>query len=108
MSSNNNGYYEVFWPRSARQTRAKQLARRPGTLNGRTVAFLWDYVYRGDEVFAILEEAIKERFPDVRFVGWREFGNIHGTGADEREVILGLPKRFGALGVDAVICGMAC
>lgn len=108
MSSRNNGYYEAFWPRSTRQTKVKRLVKRLETLNGKTVAFLWDYIYRGDEVFAILEEGIKERFPDVRFVSWREFGNIHGTGADERELILGLPKRFKALGVDAVICGMAC
>lgn len=108
MSSNNHGHYEVFWPRSARRTKVKRLARRPGTLNGKTVAFLWDYIYRGDEVFAILEEGIKERFSDVRFESWREFGNIHGTGADERAVVLALPERLKTLGVDAVICGMAC
>ena len=107
-SVSNEVLYEVFWPRGARQTKVKPLGKRLDTLNGKTLAFLWDYIYRGDEVFALLEEGIKERFPDARFVSWREFGNIHGTGASERETIAALPTRFEELGVDAVICGMAC
>jgi hypothetical protein len=86
----------------------KPLADRLETLNDKTVAFLWDYIYRGDEVFAILEEGIRARFPSARFISWREFGNIHGTGAAEREMLARLPGRFEELGVDAVICGMAC
>jgi hypothetical protein len=39
-------------------------------------------------------------------VSWREFGNTHGR--DEREVVAALPERLKALGVDAVISGMAC
>lgn len=107
-STSNNGYYEVFWPRSPRQKRLKPLARRLETFNGKTVAFLWDYVYRGDEVFDLLEEGLKARFPGARFVSWREFGNIRGHGANEREVVASLPKRLNELGIDAVICGMAC
>ena len=107
MSSTSN-YYEVFWPRSSRQMQSKPLARRLETLNGKTVAFLWDYIYRGDEVFDLLEEGIKTRFPGARFVSWREFGNIHGTGEKEREIVGSLPKQFKELGIDAVICGMAC
>lgn len=109
MSSDSDDVlYEVFWPRGARQTKVKPLAKRLETLKGKTIAFLWDYIYRGDEVFALLEEGIQERFPGVRFVSWREFGNIHGTGASERATTATLPTRFKKLGVDAVICGMAC
>ena len=107
MSSSSN-YYEVFWPRSRRQTQLKPLARRLETLDGKNIAFLWDYIYRGDEVFDLLEEGIAARFRGARFVSWREFGNIHGTGADERQFVASLPKRFKELGIDAVICGMAC
>lgn len=103
---NSDGYYEVFWPRAPRQVRVKPLARRLETLAGRTVAQLWDYLFRGDEVFALIEEALRARYPGVRFVSWREFGNTHGT--DEREVIAALPKRFRELGVEAVISGMGC
>ena len=76
------------------------------SLEGKTVAQLWDYVFRGDEVFPLLEEGLKQRFPGVRFVSWKEFGSTHGS--EEREVLASLPRRFKALGVDAVISGMGC
>ena len=98
--------FEVYWPRSPRQAQIKPLAKRLDTLNGKTVAQLWDFLYRGDDVFALLEEGIKARYPDVRFVSWREFGSIHGTGAPG--VTASLPRRFKELGVDAAIGGMGC
>ena len=104
--SSNDGYYEALWPRSPRQTKVKSLAPRLDTLAGKTVAQVWDQVFRGDEVFAALEEGLKARYPGVKFVSWREFGNTHGR--DEREVVAALPERLKALGVDAVISGMAC
>jgi len=102
----NSGAYEALWPRSPRQARVKPLAPRLDTLAGKTVAQLWDYVFRGDEVFALLEEGLAARFPGVRFVSWREFGSTHGS--DERAVVAALPQRFKELGVDAVISGMGC
>ena len=101
VNVNNDGYFEVVWPRSARQARLKALAPRLGTLEGKTVAQLWDYLYLGDKVLALLEEGLKTRFPSVRFVSWREFGSTHGTA--ESEVLASLPGRFRELGVDAAI-----
>ena len=101
----NDGYYEVFWPRAERQQKRKALAPRLDSLEGKTVAQLWDFVFRGDEIFETLEEALKARYPGIRFVSWREFGNTHGR--DERQVVAALPERLKALGVDAVISGMA-
>ena len=101
-----NKEYEALWPRSPRQVGVKPLARRLDTLNGKTVAQLWDYVFRGDEVFALLEEGLKKRYPDVKFVSYKEFGNTHG--GDEREVLNSLSRKFKELGVDAVVSGMGC
>lgn len=106
MTQTNDGDYEVFWPRTPRQTERKTLAPRLSTLNGKTVAQLWDFLFRGDVVFELLEKGLRERFPDVRFINWREFGNTHGN--DERAILAGLPARLKELGVDAVISGMAC
>lgn len=104
--SSNDGYYEALWPRTPRQTKVKSLAPRLDTLEGKTVAQVWDQVFRGDEVFAALEEGLKARYPGVKFVSWREFGNTHG--GEEREVVASLPKKFKEMGVDAVISGMGC
>ena len=102
----NDGHYDVFWPRSPRRVTKKQLAPRITSLEGKTVAQLWDFLFRGDEVFTVLEEGLSQRFPGVRFVGWREFGNTHGK--DEREMLAALPGRLRELGVDAAISGMGC
>ena len=101
-----DGYYEVYWPRAQRQQKRKALAPRLASLEGKTVAQVWDFLFRGDEIFEMLEVALKARYPGIRFVSWREFGNTHGR--DERKVVAALPERLKALGVDAVISGMAC
>ncbi len=102
----NDGYYEVLWPRSPRQQKVRALARRPETLNGKTIAQVWDYLFKGDQIFELLEEGLKKRFPGVKFVSWKQFGST--AGKDEREVVAALPQRFRELGVDAVISGMGC
>ena len=101
-----DGYYEVLWPRATRQLKRKALAPRLETLQGKKVAQLWDFIFRGDEVFDGLEEGLAQRYPGIEFVSWREFGNTHG--GSEREVVAALPARLKALGVDAVISGMGC
>lgn len=105
-NSTDGGHYRVVWPRSKRQLQPMPLAPRLDTLAGKTIAQLWDYVYRGDEVFDLLEPQLEARYPGVRFVGWREFGSTHG--AEEREILASLPQRFKELGVDAAISGMGC
>ncbi len=107
MSQNSgDGNYEVLWPRAERRMKRKALAPRPASLEGKTIAQIWDFIFRGDEVFAALEEGLKARYPGVKFVSWREFGNTHG--ATERQIVASLPERLKAMGVDAVLSGMAC
>jgi len=98
--------YEVVWPGSPRQQKVRPLAKRHTSLNQVRIAFLWDYVFRGDEIFAILEEGLREKFPEVEFVSYEEFGSTHAD--NEREVVAALPAKLNALGVTAVISGMGC
>ena len=101
-----DGRYKVVWPVAERRLKSRPLAKRLDTLNGKTVAQLWDYLFAGDEVFAALEEKLRERYPDVKFVRWREFGSTHAV--NEKELLASLPQRFKELGVDAAISSMAC
>ena len=98
--------YDVVWPRSPRTAEPVSLAPRPASLEGKRIAFLWDYLFRGDEIFPVLERELRARIPGVSFVSWEEFGTTHGAG--EHEVLAGLGERFRELGVDAVISGMGC
>src|ERR1700741_1997613 len=93
--------YEVVWPRGERRQVVRPLAKRLDTLNGKTVAQLWDYLFFGDEVFAALEAKLRDRYPQVKFVSWREFGSTHAT--NEKELLASLPQRFKEMGVDAGI-----
>ena len=101
----NDGYFEAYWPRGARRVTTKQLAPRLDTLEGKRIGFAWDYVFRGDVMFAEIEQQFSERYPGISFVGYDEMGNIHGS--NERAVVAALPGRLKALGVDAVIIGVA-
>src|SRR3546814_4633742 len=79
----------------------RPLAKRLDTLNGKTVAQLWDFLFAGDQVFLALEEKLRAQYPDVKWVSWREFGSTHAV--NEKELLASLPQRFKELGVDAAI-----
>jgi hypothetical protein len=98
--------YDVVWPRAERRLSLRPLARRLSTLEGKTIAQLWDYLFFGDEVFAELERRLRDRYPGVKFISWREFGSTHAV--NEKELLDSLPQRFKELGVDAAISCMAC
>lgn len=103
MSQN---HYATVWPCGERRLKVRPLAKRLDTLNGKTIAQLWDFLFAGDEVFSVLEEKIRARFPDVKFISWRAFGSTHAV--NEKELLASLPQRFKELGVDAAISCMAC
>jgi len=103
---NDDGLQRVVWPRGRKTVAVKAVAPRLSTLEGKTIAELWDDLFRGDEIFPVLREALRARFPGVRFVGYETFGSTHG--AREHEVVTRLPERLREHGVDAVISGMAC
>ena len=98
--------YRVVWPRGVGTVKAADVAPRLSTLEGKTIGQLWDDLFRGDEIFPILEEELARRFPSVRFVRYDAFGSTHGR--DEQRVLDELPARLKDLKVDAVISGMAC
>jgi hypothetical protein len=105
--SYDDGQYPVYWPGSPKAGKQKKpIARRLETLAGKKIGLLWGYLFRGDEVYAVLEKALKEKYPQVSFVNWAEFGSIHGN--NEREVVAALPDKLKSLGVDAVLSGMGC
>lgn len=75
-------------------------------MQGKRVAFLWDYLFRGDELFPVLERELTERYPGLEVVAYQEFGSTHGS--DELETIAGLPAALANRHIDAVVSGMGC
>jgi hypothetical protein len=98
--------HEVFWPRGTKTVSYQPVSPRLPSLEGKTVAFLWDYLFRGDEIFPMIERGLSERYPGIRFVGYETFGSTHGE--DEHAILAALPDKLRNLKVDAIISGMGC
>lgn len=98
--------YDVVWPSSPRGISTQRLAHRLDDLAGKRVAFLWDHLFRGDEVFPALAEHLRSRFDDIEIIDHAEFGNTHG--GDEKAMIAGLPEGLAQRHVDAVVSAMGC
>ncbi len=97
--------YEVVYPLGRPTANKRPVAANLKTLNGATIAALSNSKYRPDLTFAVIEKALMQRFPGLKMIPHREFGNTYG--AAESEVIKALPGKLKDLGVDAVISGNA-
>lgn len=98
--------YEALWPGGPIGVPTVAPAPRPASLDGKTIAFVWDYVFRGEEIFPALRTGLTEAFGSASFVGYDSFGSIFG--GDEEAVLAGLPDRLRDLKVDAVVTGVGC
>ncbi len=98
--------YAVVWPRGEKAQALQALAPRLDSLEGKRVAFLWDYLFRGDEIFPMLADGLAQRYPGVDFIGYDVFGSTHGD--EEREIVASLPDRLKELKADAIVSGMGC
>ena len=96
--------YEVVWPLGKSHWDRRDPNPGLGDLNGKTIAEVWDRVFRGEEIFPAIREALKKRFPRVRFVEYETFGDTHGV--NQKQVLADLPARLREHEVDAVISGV--
>jgi hypothetical protein len=106
MARRNSGHYAVVWPRSAKAVEIKPLAKRLDAMDGKTIAFLWDDLFRGDEIWPILKQELSGRHAGVTFVDHDVFGSTHGD--DEHRVLAELPEKIKSMKIDAVVSGMGC
>jgi hypothetical protein len=102
--SSSSAEYEVVWPSSRRHLDEIDSTTPLGSLDGKRIAFIWDYIFKGDVMFRIIAEELSKQYPTLDFVGPDEMGNIHGP--DEGEVVAALPERLRELAVDAAIVGV--
>jgi hypothetical protein len=106
LTANNPPTFPVVSPQTPRTAQSVPLAPRLDTLEGKTLAFVWDYLFRGDEIWALLKEGLSARYAGMKFVDFDMFGSTHG--GNEREIVAGLAAKMKALGVDAYLSGMGC
>ena len=96
--------FAVVWPLARSTYPRVALNPRLPDPEGKRIGFIWDHVFRGDQIYELVETELKERYPTMTFVRHPEFGNIHGE--DEPQVFAALPGRLRAQKLDAVIVGV--
>lgn len=98
--------YEVVWPRGRSVAESARPARRLETLEDKTIGFVWNWMFRGEQVFPVIEKELSRRFRRVKFVSYHEFGSTHGY--KEADVLDGLAEKLRRNECDAVISGIGC
>jgi hypothetical protein len=76
-------------------------------LNGRTVAHIWDFAFKGDRMFTFVSDELRRRFPQVRLIEHDLFGD-HYRAADPEAADKALTEKLRDAGVDCVISSMGC
>ena len=93
----NEPSFEVVHPVSRRPVVARTSnADLPG-LTGKKIALVWDYLFRGDDVFRLVRERFERS--GVEFVDHEVFGDVHG----HDELLGQLPSRLREMAADAAI-----
>lgn len=96
-------HYDVVWPKSPMATARRPLSPRlVDGLAGTRVGFLWDYLFRGEELFPALAEVLRSHGAEV--VSYDAFGNLHGP--HEAQLVGEIPSVIAARGIDAVVSGV--
>ena len=96
--------FSALWPGGDSAVAPIEPAPRPESLRARRVGFLWNHMFRGEEIFPLLATRLEAEFKGVEFVDFDAFGSTFG--GDEHTVIDALPSRLRDHGVDAVISGI--
>ena len=102
--SEQDASYEVVWPLGKSHWDKRDLNPGLGDLNGKTIAEVWDRVFRGEEIFPAIREALRKKYPGARFIEYDKFGNTHGI--HQKQVLADLPQVLREQKVDAVISGV--
>ncbi len=101
MTSTPEPTYDVVWPLGRKAFGEADTVKRVDDLSGKTVAAIWDYLFRGDEIFEIISGKLGAAFPGMKFVNHSVFGNTHGS--RQRELVAAIPALLQEHQVDAVI-----
>jgi hypothetical protein len=97
----------VISPIGAEAVEQKNLARRLDTLNGKVVAEVWNEDFKGDIMFPIYRELLRQRYPDIRIVPYTEIprASLKGTPAYQKQVLGDIITALRDKGAEAVIAG---
>ena len=88
-------------------TQNKGIAPRLESLEGMTIGEVYNHHFKGDQMFALYRELLKQRFPGVRIIPYTELpaSFVGGDAATHRRVAGEVAALAKAKGCDALITG---
>jgi hypothetical protein len=100
-------HFEVVSPAGGESTDKRRVAERLPDLNGKTVAEIWNGVFKGDETFPVIRRALRDKYPGIRVVPYTEFPHFYGgdNPTQQRALAQELAALVKEKGCDAVISG---
>lgn len=98
---------EVVSPAGGESADRRSIAPRLVDLNGKTVAEIWNGVFKGDETFPVIRQALRQRYPGIRIIPYTEFPHFYGgdNPTQQRALANELASMAKEKGCDAVISG---
>ena len=98
---------DVISPVGDETVTRKAVAPPIDTLEGKTIAEVWNGVYKGDETFPKLRALLKQRFPGLKIIPYTEFPANYGgeTRKEQQEAAKRIAELAKEKGCDAVITG---
>ncbi|MBM3345749.1 MAG: hypothetical protein FJY55_04525 [Betaproteobacteria bacterium] len=97
--------FDALWPLARLRQEQLSVSRRLEDNRGKRIGFIWDYMFRGDHMFPLIQAGLAEKFPGSTFVPYSTFGNAHGH--DEADMLAALPQKLREAKVEAVVVGVA-
>ena len=99
--------FEAVSPLGLPSVKDGKLSPRLDTLAGKTIGETYNESFKGEYMFPVYRELLRERFPGVKIIPYTEFpvSLWKGTPAYQREKALEVARLAKARGCDALISG---
>ncbi|HWC28762.1 MAG TPA: hypothetical protein VG845_01660 [Dehalococcoidia bacterium] len=98
---------EVISPLGLPGIRNSSIAPRLGTLDGKTIGEVYNHHFKGDQMFGLYRELLKQRYPGVRIIPYTELpaSFVGGDTATHRRIAQEVAAQAKQKGCDALITG---
>ena len=99
--------FEVVSPTGRESIAGKAVSPRLDTLDGKTVGETWNHDFKGDYMFPVYRELLKQRYLGIRIIPYTEFpaSPLSGTPSYQREISQRIADLAREKGCNAMISG---
>ncbi|HEX5370121.1 MAG TPA: hypothetical protein VFY10_11955 [Dehalococcoidia bacterium] len=97
----------VLSPIGLPRAQVKGIAPRLDSLDGKTIGEVYNHHFKGDQMFGLYRELLKQRYPGVRIIPFTELpaSFVGGDPATHRRVAQEVARVAKEKGCDALIAG---